>query len=470
MKKSIFFILSLIVAIVSCKDDEITTDPSCRLSYSIDTIKFDTILNGMITPYQTLKVYNKSREKINIASVRYSSSTNFFKININGRNLDAISNYEILDGDSLYLFVQTAGDKDRPELPFSLLDSISFSYNGNVDYIYLSAFSETAVVLDHLVVSSDTTLSSTNPYFVKDSLIVKEGAVLTVDPGVRLYFDNGAGLYVDGSLKCNGDVENPIEMRYFRSDKYYTDIKYYLVPGNWNGVYLTEKSGDCQLLSTNIVGAIRGLYVDSTANERKVVIGNSQIFNARQGVLTAVNANLYAYNSVFANGGYYNVNLKGGNYLFNHCTIASYMAHGTSGKKPALYLDKMDSIRVEINNSIVCGNNYKKENRDTIYTELDNTVKNLTDSIDGNTFRLRILSSVIAHDSLSGDNYIDVVWAKKMPYELVNYQYDFKPDSLSMVRTVGSDAVLKLYPECQTDIMGKSRVDDHFPDAGAYEY
>ena len=47
---------------------------------------------------------------------------------------------------------------------------------------------------------------------------------------------------------------------------------------------------------------------------------------------------------------------------------------------------------------------------------------------------------------------------------------DFKTDSLSSFRTIGSDAILKLYPECATDIFGKNRVDDELPDAGAYEY
>lgn len=476
MKKIVFYILSLFVALVSCKDDEITTDPQYRLDYSTDTVSFDTIMGGMLSPFKTLKVYNHSGERINISSISYASTHRYFMININGKNSHEVSNMEIANGDSMYIFVQTNGECSGSELPFSLLDSISISYNGNVDYVYLSAYSETPVILDHFVVKSDTTLSSTQPYLVKDTLKVEEGVTLTIDAGVRLYFHNNASLYVDGILNCNGEVDNPVEMRYFRSDRlpnkfFDNNPQFYLAPGNWKGVYISKKSGDCRLLSTNIIGAYRCLTLDSALTDRKVIIGNSLIFNSKQGVLYTEASKVYAYNSVFANGGFYNVHLKGGNYLFNHCTIASYLSQGASGKNPALYLDNVDSLYVEINNSIVCGSNYKIAKGDTICTEMDNNGRNLKDSLNGSSFRLRIMSSIIGHESLDGDDFIDVIWGKKLNYKSLNsYLYDFSVDSLSPARTFGNDAILKMYPECATDIMGKSRVDDEFPDVGAYEY
>ncbi len=469
MRKVAFYIFLLLVALSSCKDDEITTDPQYRLEFSADTISFDTIFGGYTTPYQTLKVYNNSGERIKIASINYSSSNPYFMVNINGRNSHNVANIEIADGDSMSIFVQTNGECSGSEVPFALFDSITFSYNGNTDYVYLSAFSETPIVLDHFIVSSDTTLSSTQPYFVKDTLKVEEGATLNIEAGVRLYFNNGASLYVDGKLNCNGTVEKPIEMRYFRGDDVLKDTKYYLAPGNWQGVWLSQKSGDCNILSTNIIGAYRCLVVDSAFVDRKVTIGNSQIYNAKQGTLISEASNIYAYNTIFANGGYYNVFLTDGKYLFNHCTIASFLDFGLSGRKPALYLDKNDSISVELNNSILCGSKV---------CDIDNKAHNLKDSINGNTFRLDIACCAISQkDSLTGtNNYgnkwnVDTKFYNSASVQWIDKFYvDFKPDSLSQFRTIGSDAILKQYPECVTDIMGKNRVDDEFPDAGAFEY
>lgn len=470
MKKLVFYIFLLFVAFASCKDDEITTDPQYRLVYSADTISFDTILGGLTTPYQTLKVYNKSGEKIKISSINYASSNDYFMVNINGRNSHNVTNVEIADGDSMYVFVQTNGDRSGSEIPFALLDSISFSYNGNVDYVYLSAFSETPIILDHFVVTSDTTLSGSQPYFVKDTLKVEEGATLNIDAGVRLYFYNGASLYVDGSLNCNGEVDNQIEMRYFRGDNLFKDTKYYLAPGNWKGVWLSQKSGDCKIMSTNIVGAYQCLVVDSAFVDRKVIVGNSQIYNAKQGTLVSEASQIYAYNTLFANGGYYNVYLTDGKYLFNHCTIASYLNFNLSDTKPALYLNKKDSISVDINNSIVCGNN--KISKDGKRIDLDNVAHNLNDSIDGKNFRFNIVCSAISRtDSLTGGNNYGNIWDFDAKINTENkFFIEFKTDSLSPYRTLGSDAILKLYPECATDIFGKNRVDDELPDAGAYEY
>lgn len=464
----------MFVALSSCKDDEITTDSKYRLDYSTDTISFDSILGGMTTPYQTLKVYNRSGEKIKISSINYKSSNQCFMVNINGRNSNSVTNQEIADGDSMYVFVQTSGDKSGSEVPFALLDSISFSYNGNVDYVYLSAFSETPIILDHFVVSSDTTLSSTQPYFVKDTLKVEEGVTLNIEAGTRLFFYNGASIYVDGNLNCNGEVDKPIMMRYFRADDIYKNTKYYLSPGNWNGVWLSQKSGDCKIISTNIIGASCCLTVDSAFVDRRVVIGNSQIYNAKYGTLISEASQIYAYNTLFANGGFYNVYLTDGNYLFNHCTIASYLEFGLASRKPSLYLDKKDSISVTLNNSIICGDFIRDQKK----MELDNVSNNLNDSINDNTFRLNIVCSAVSRtDSVKNKNNFGNKWDFDPGfYQIVRKEWidlfyiDFQTDSLSQFRTIGSDAILKLYPECATDIFGKSRVDDEFPDAGAFEY
>nr|MCR5247808.1 hypothetical protein [Paludibacteraceae bacterium] len=97
---------------------------------------------------------------------------------------------------------------------------------------------------------------------------------------------------------------------------------------------------------------------------------------------------------------------------------------------------------------------------------------NLNDSIDGKNFRLNIVCSAISRtDSLTGGNNYGNIWDFDAKINTENkFFIEFKTDSLSPYRTLGSDAILKLYPECATDIFGKNRVDDELPDAGAYEY
>ena len=109
--------------------------------------------------------------------------------------------------------------------------------------------------------------------------------------------------------------------------------------------------------------------------------------------------------------------------------------------------------------------------------DLDNVASNLNDSVDGKNFRLNIVCSAIGRtDSLTGGNNHGNIWDFNGDFYrpksnfIDKFYVDFQTDSMSPYRTIGSDAILKMYPECATDIFGKNRVDDEFPDAGAFEY
>ena len=51
-------------------------------------------------------------------------------------------------------------------------------------------------------------------------------------------------------------------------------------------------------------------------------------------------------------------------------------------------------------------------------------------------------------------------------FDTYNFLYDFEPDSLSAIRSLGDPEYAKLFP---IDRRGVSRLADSAPDAGAYE-
>jgi len=60
-------------------------------------------------------------------------------------------------------------------------------------------------------ISSDTTWTlSGSPYIVTCSVLVQEGVILTIEPGVEVRFSPGLALRVDGCLIARGTEENPI--------------------------------------------------------------------------------------------------------------------------------------------------------------------------------------------------------------------------------------------------------------------
>ncbi|MFM7054488.1 MAG: hypothetical protein ACKOX7_07090, partial [Bacteroidota bacterium] len=54
----------------SCKKDDILTDPSAKLEFSLDTVMFDTIFTSLGSTTQSLVIYNRNSRPLNISSVR----------------------------------------------------------------------------------------------------------------------------------------------------------------------------------------------------------------------------------------------------------------------------------------------------------------------------------------------------------------------------------------------------------------
>ncbi|MCQ2199553.1 MAG: hypothetical protein MJZ19_07540 [Paludibacteraceae bacterium] len=467
MKRLLFYIISfsVLVSFFSCTDDEFTSDSSCHLSYSVDTLNFDRVLSDMITPSKTIKIYNNSGENIRIDKILKLGSEEAFQLNINGKSSTSESNLELFSGDSLYVFVQCVSS----EASDILLDSIAISYNGNTDKIILFGVSASPYVLKDVVIEKDTVLGGEHPYLVYGTLTVAEGATLTIRDSVEFLFHNGAKVDIFGSLKVEGS-RNRVSMRYFRQDGMTSSIPYFCVPGSWKGVYVKKTCPELELFGVDIIGGEYGIVIDSTANEKPFYIGNTTIQNNKYGALVIEDAFVYSFNSLFANGGVYNVRLIGGTYLFNHCTIASYFNHGPV-RHPALSLSDRENdeniipLKVEINNSIVYGT---KESE--LYSESTPFSQLPTE-----TFEFGLYYSLVKCRTVHDDDdkyYIKNKWNENLKYNIDASRYfaDFHIDSLSVARTMADPMLCRDRVELSADIEGKSRIDNSYPDAGAYEY
>lgn len=80
------------------------------------------------------------------------------------------------------------------------------------------------------LLSEDMTLTPEHVYYVKGRFGINVGTTLTIKPGTRLEFDNGAGLYGMGTLIARGTPETPITFTSFNNAR-------------WSGVFSHESSG-----------------------------------------------------------------------------------------------------------------------------------------------------------------------------------------------------------------------------------
>ena len=87
---------------------------------------------------------------------------------------------------------------------------------------------------------------------VYDYAYVDSTSELTIEPGTRIYFHKGAGLYVKGKIIANGTLQEQIQ---FLPDR--LEDSYKNVPDQWNGIVLFSGSHDnifnfCTIKNANI--------------------------------------------------------------------------------------------------------------------------------------------------------------------------------------------------------------------------
>ena len=146
MKKIVALIICALVVLASCKkENTITTDTNCKLTFSTDTVMFDTVFTSLGSSTHQLKIYNGYQDDLNISEIRLmGGEQSRFKINLDGVNGSEFYNKVIPAHDSLYTFLNVTIDPNDQYTPFVVEDSIMFVTNGNTQMIKLVAWGQNA--------------------------------------------------------------------------------------------------------------------------------------------------------------------------------------------------------------------------------------------------------------------------------------------------------------------------------------
>lgn len=246
-------ILILSVITFSCRKDRvIDNNPSLKLSFSNDTVIFDTVFTSLGSATQRLMVYNPSKSVVNISNILLAGGDKSpYRINVNGLSGSSFKDIELNGGDSLYLFARVTIDPTDIGNPFVVEDSILFLTNGNEQRIKLVAWGQNAnyILADKyiegfppfkIVADSLETVHWTNekPYVIYGYAVINSYGKLIIDEGARVYFHKNSGLwaYTDGVLKVFGSQDNPVTFQGDRLESFYNDL-----PGQWDQLVI----GDC---------------------------------------------------------------------------------------------------------------------------------------------------------------------------------------------------------------------------------
>ena len=476
-------------------DDDFITNPSLRITFSRDTLSFDTIISELPTPTLEMKVYNPHNKPMRIDEVRLENAgSSGFRFNFDGRPGPVLTGsganeIVIMPNDSTSLFVETTLRHTGAQDPVWSEDSICFSYNGIRQRVLLQAAAQDVKRLTRTVFAENTTLSSELPYLVYDTLRVEEGVTLTLPANTRIYFYSNACLKVEGTLVTEGTQSEPVVMRGHRTDNLFTNVPYDRVPGQWGGIILTETSFDNHLKYTNIRNTFNALDIKaSTPDNLKIKIENSVIHNASSDIINAVNCRIEAYNSQFSNAGNAVFNIAGGDLLIKHCTLANYF-HARWGQRRDQTLvlsnrffapeDGSESLypllKADFYNTIIYGSGAgevalrKKEGTGFSYL-FDHCLLKSKGNDDSDIEEEKYINNVWYSD-LEGeqrrDSSLFVSLGTDILAEKLNYYYDFHIKEKSAAR---QKANLSISEELPYDMDNTNRLDTEIPDIGAYEW
>lgn len=460
----------------SCDDDETyTTSPSALLTFSEDTIRFDTVFTTIGSSTQLFKVYNRGDESLMLPSVRLASGgRSGFRVNVDGMSGTEFADVEVRSGDSLYVFVEVTVDPRNEDNPFLLRDSLQFLLqSGFYQQVQLEAYGQDMVVLRGAIFSADTLLAGHRPYVVYDSLRVDSSATLRLSEGVRLHFHNGAFMRVYGTLKAEGTLDNPVVFRGDRLDRMFDYLPYDRLDNQWGGVILHASSFDNHLNHVDIHSGSWGIRCDSSASDRnKLTIENSVIHNVAGDALSVVNGRIWVGNSELTNAGSHCLKVRGGDVQVVCSTLANFYPWAYRGATISLSNEFCPLTRAEFRSSVITGYSSNelmlmRDKSDTLAFNyrFSHCLLNIpADSIgadtlpDGRYYHVRIDS--LGHDVNRITNFPLI--------DTDIFYYDFSLDSLSQAVGAGSaDDARLFYP---LDRLGRNRLEDEASDAGAREF
>lgn len=466
-------------------DDDVYDDPSFNLSFSADTLLFDTVFTTVGSTTRYLKVYNRNGKNININRIWLAGGTaSQYRINVDGDPSTAVKDIQLNDGDSLYIFVKVTVDPNNINTPLIVTDSILFDLGGKVQDVDLAAWGQDAhfyvgnkkiegLSYPYTIVAAEGETvywEDDKPHVVYGWAVVDSTAQLVVGPGVNVHFHQNSGLWIyrGGSIKVNGEIDSVVTFQGDRLEYDFQDL-----PGQWDRIWINEGSTDNEFNYAVIKNGFIGLQAEITRESmgNSLVLNNTVIRNMSRWGLFTIAYNVQASNSLFANCAENTVFITvGGQYDFRHCTFANYW-NRTVRLDPSFTLSNNLIIPTGDGGSItLVGDLDAYFGNCIVYGTLDEEILYSRDESVAFNFTFDHCNLKTELELTDENDYINCI-KNKDPLFIDYSEHNFRLDTLSPVSDAGSPQVISSAPaDISLDLDGNSRIVDNGPDLGSYEF
>jgi hypothetical protein len=439
------------------QDEIINTQSNLRLYFSVDTVKFDTIISKTKSQTKRLVVRNKDKNAVIVSNIRLGlAEKSPFTLVINGEKVNQKNNIRILGGDSILILLTANLAEKQQNLPILTRDSLLFETNSNTQHVKIWAWGQDVVRVTRTRISRPTVWTAEKPYLVSDTIYVDKNGTLTITEGTTIYASPNATILLEGKLTIQGSADKKVLLTGTRNDEGFANLA-----GQWNGIVFAIDSQGADINFAHIKNANFGLYagIPDTDTLPDIVVKNTIIENMLATGIIAFNTDIVLQNTLISNCLERSIDARvGGHYTLQHCTIANY--RNTIQKQPALRLqnfytfntstgEKTDiaPLYVYIDNSIVWGD-----------AEEEFEIRNQNTALAKFRFRNNLLKTAKPNE-FGTNNQTATVFNFPLFESIGKQQFNLRAKSPAI------NAGLPL--GIMNDLKGKTR--DAQPDLGAYE-
>jgi hypothetical protein len=494
--RTYLLLAAVAVALSACrKEDRFTDEPGIQLVFSRDTVLFDTIFTtvGSVTKRFTARNPHANAVRVQIALLGGAPSP--FRINVDGASGTSFSDVEILGGDSIYVFVEAELGPGGANTPFVIEDHIVFNTNGTEQRVLLAAWGQDAhfhrpgpdslqipgfprfgIVAggkdeNGQIICETVTWTSDKPHVIYGYAVVDSCSTLIIEPGTRVHVHGGGGLWVYrwGKVHALGTLEQPITFQSDRLEPLYAEL-----PGQWDRIWINEGPlGNDNLFEHVLIkNALVGIQCETfplfplePTSAAKLVLNNVHIRNCSAAGILSRNYAIESNNLLVGDCGQHSIALTGGgNYYFNHTTVANYWDYELR-QTPAFI---MTNTTVDINGTLQVRPivNSVFENG-IIHGANGNEFKIEVDSDAPTDYRFRYFLLRTDQNTNDPDHFGPELFRNQDPGFVSSSDRNFRLTQGSFARNKGTSSTI----EAITDIEGKLRnCDGSGFDLGAYEW
>lgn len=445
------FFMFPIILFSQCSYEPDFSDEAVVLTFSTDTIQFDTIFAERTSITKRLIIRNPSKNPVILDEIRLDMPNGPFSLTVNGIPGKQFTDEPLLAEDSLLVLIEATIDQTQENNPFVIRDQLAVSNNGNNQSIIIEAWGQNAHYLTDSVLTCNTTWTSEKPYVLQQNILIDSACSLTIEPGTRIYSGRDSFILVRGTLQVNGEKDSTVIFTNDRLDAPFNDA-----PGQWGGFIFFEGSKRNTFSFAEIKNSVVGLNLNTydNDNEADVSIQNTIIGNTSSSAIIALYSDFEAVNSIIHTSPQpLAVHLGGGNAHYIHCTFSNSFSASRESASVLMSDFGVDNEETQYLNplNITLINNI-------IYGPLQNELE-IVENEAGN-ISLSMNNNLLKTSISSFDQFGNILNEQPLFNQASNYDFRLLENSPAINAALNTTLLI--------DFSGKER--DENPDIGAWEF